>query len=224
MDMLRFAMKDVMFNLVVENIFTAPFQRFQTSQAVIGKDAQCTPMDVATIHNEAQVEGKPLIEDPPCQGDGGGEDRYNGRLVPGANVLGLVAAAAALGAAAAFKKEEGKLVVEVGGWGAGLEVFDTCCQICSSLAALISVLLETVLRFFSPPGLMSLVATQVMTMIERLQTKFSPLKDGNLIKVITLKAPADALGQLGWFVLTMVAGNLVLPLLLLPLILLSVVR
>ena len=103
-------------------------------------------------------------------------------------------------------------------------MFDTCCQICSSLAALISVLLETVLRFFSPPGLMSLVATQVITMIERLQTKFSPLKDGNLIKVITLKAPADALGQLGWFVLTMVAGNLVLPLLLLPLILLSVVR
>ena len=72
-------------------------------------------MNVATIHNEAQVEGKPL-EDPPCQGDRGGEDRYNGRLVPGANVLGLVAAAAALGAAAAFKKEEGKLVVEVGGW------------------------------------------------------------------------------------------------------------
>ena len=65
--------------------------------------------------------------------------------------------------------------------------------------------------------------------IERLQTikcvsKFSPLKNGNLFKVITLKAPADALGQLGWFVLTMVAGNLVLPLLLLPLILLSVVR
>ena len=86
------------------------------------------------------------------------------------------------------------------------------------------MLLETVLRFFSPPGLMSLVATQVITMIERLQTKFSPLKDGNLIKVITLKTPADALGQLGWFVLTMVAGNLVLPLLLLPLILLSVVR
>ena len=115
MDMLRFAMKDVMFNLVVENIFTAPFQRFQTSQAVGVKDAQCTAMDIATIHNEAQVEGKPLIEDPPCQGDGGGGDRYNGRLVPGANVLGLVAAAAALGAAAAFKKEEGKLVVEVGG-------------------------------------------------------------------------------------------------------------
>ena len=92
------------------------------------------------------------------------------------------------------------------------------------MAALISVLLETVLRFFSPPGLMSLVATQVITMIEILQTKFSPFKDGNLIKVITLKAPADALGQLGWFVLTMVAGNLVLPLLLLPLILFSVVR
>ena len=81
-------------------------------------------MDIATIHNEAQVEGKPL-EDPPCQGDGEGEDRYYGRLVPGANVLGLVAAAAALGAAAAFKKEEGKLVVEVGGWGESLEVFDT---------------------------------------------------------------------------------------------------
>ena len=55
-------------------------------------------------------------------------------------------------------------------------------------------------------------------------SKFSLLKDENLIKVITLKAPADALGQLGWFVLTMVAGNLVLPLLLLPLILLSIVR
>ena len=123
MDMLRFAMKDVMFNLVVENIFRAPFQRFQTSQAVGVNNAQCTAMDIATIHNEAQVEGKPL-EDPPCQGDRGGEDRYNGRLVPGANVLGLVAAAAALGAAAAFKKEEGKLVVEVGGWES-LEVFDT---------------------------------------------------------------------------------------------------
>ena len=79
MDMLRFSMKDVMFNLVVENIFTAPFQRFQTSQAVGVKDAQCTAMDIATIHNEAQVEGKPL-EDPPCQGDGGEEDEYNGRL------------------------------------------------------------------------------------------------------------------------------------------------
>ena len=112
-------MKDVMFNLVVENIFRAPFQRFQTSQAIGGEDAQCTAMDFA----QAQVEGKPL-EDPPCQGDRGGEDRYNGRLVPGANVLGLVAAAAALGAAAAFKKEEGKLVVEVGGWES-LEVFDT---------------------------------------------------------------------------------------------------
>ena len=52
MDMLRFAMKDVMFNLVVENIFTAPFQRFQTSQAVDVKDAQCTAMDITTIHNE----------------------------------------------------------------------------------------------------------------------------------------------------------------------------
>jgi len=42
--------------------------------------------------------------------------------------------------------------------------------------------------------------------------------------VVTLRAPAEALSQLGWFVLTMVAGNLVLPLIILPLLLAIVVR
>ena len=45
-----------------------------------------------------------------------------------------------------------------------------------------------------------------------------------IVQVVTLKAPAEALSQLGWFVLTMVAGNLVLPLIILPLLLAIVVR
>jgi len=75
-------------------------------------------------------------------------------------------------------------------------------EICSSLASLVSLLLETALRYLCPPGLLSLVATQV----------------------VTLKAPAEALSQLAWFVLTMVAGNLVLPLVILPIVLATVVR
>ena len=43
-------------------------------------------------------------------------------------------------------------------------------------------------------------------------------------QVVSLEAPAEALSQIAWFVLTMVAGNLVLPILLLPLVLAIVVR
>ena len=88
-DMFRFAMRDIAFNLVPENVFTAPFQRFQTLQVV-------TPgKEVANVQRSRA------------------EAHFEGKLVDGANVLGLVAAAAALGAAAAIRKEEGKMVVEV---------------------------------------------------------------------------------------------------------------
>ena len=145
----RFAVKDVVFNLVPDNLFTTPFQRFQTSVAE----------------------------------EGGG---YEGEVVAGANVLGMVAVAAAMGGAAALRREEGRAVVEV----------------CAGLAALTSTLMDGVLRWACAPGLLSLAAAQVAAM----------------------PAPATALTQLAWFVLTMVAGNLVLPLLLLPAIFIAVTR
>ena len=43
-------------------------------------------------------------------------------------------------------------------------------------------------------------------------------------QVVSLEAPGEALSQIAWFVLTMVAGNLVLPTLLLPLVLVILVR
>ena len=94
---LRFAMRDIAFNLVPENIFVAPFQRFQTSQ-------------VATLV-KAKEPGIVVLEDPIDRGEGKAD--FEGKSFDGANVLGLVAAAAALGTAAALRKEEGRLVVEV---------------------------------------------------------------------------------------------------------------
>ena len=89
MMMLRFAMRDIAFNLVPENVFTAPFQRFQTLQVVAPGN------EVANVQRSRA------------------EAHFEGKVVDGANVLGLVTAAAALGAAAAIRKEEGKMVVEV---------------------------------------------------------------------------------------------------------------
>ena len=124
---LRFAMRDIAFNLVPENIFVAPFQRFQTSQvAALAKAKEpgmkgkvMAGMDLLEPGDqEAKFEGRPVevasivgLDDPIDRG--GGEGDFEGKSVDGANVLGLVTAAAALGTAAALRKEEGRLVVEV---------------------------------------------------------------------------------------------------------------
>ena len=112
-DMLRFAMRDIAFNLVPENVFTAPFQRFQTLQVVppgneLGMDA------MESGDQETQLVGN-LAEEVANVQRSPAEAHFEGKVVDGANVLGLVAAAAALGAAAAIRKEEGKMVVEVSG-------------------------------------------------------------------------------------------------------------
>ena len=124
---LRFAMRDIAFNLVPENIFVAPFQRFQTSQVATLVKAKEPGMKGKVMagmdllepgDQEAKFEGGPVevastvgLEDPIDRG--GGEGDFEGKSVDGANVLGLVAAAAALGTAAALRKEEGRMVVEV---------------------------------------------------------------------------------------------------------------
>ena len=105
-------MRDIAFNLVPENIFVAPFQRFQTSHG--------RPVEVGNIVG---------LEDPI---DSRGEAEFEGKAVNGANVLGLVAAAAALGTAAALKKEEGRLVVEVSSEQLYIAALNSCLQICSS--------------------------------------------------------------------------------------------
>ena len=162
----RFAIRDIAFNLVPENVFVAPFQRFQTSlvkeTGMTGKVV--AGMDVVQHGNEeAQFEGRPNVlglQDPIIRG--GGEAEFEGKVVDGANVLGLVAAAAALGTAAALRKEEGRLVVEVSSPNCSSTLSCSFLQICSSLASLVSLLLETALCYLCPPGLLSLVATQVL--------------------------------------------------------------
>ena len=117
-DLVRFAMRDIAFNLVPENVFVAPFQRFQTSlvngtePGVRGKVV--VGIDVVELGNQGgqlEVDAANVHQDPVARG--GEEVQFEGKLVDGANVLGLVAAAAALGTAAALRKEEDKLVVEV---------------------------------------------------------------------------------------------------------------
>ena len=117
---LRFAMRDIAFNLVPENIFVAPFQRFQTSLVKAKepgmKGKVMAGMDLLEPGDqEDNFEIRPVevtstvgLEDPIVRGGD-----FEGKSVDGANVLGLVAAAAALGTAAALRKEEGRLVVEV---------------------------------------------------------------------------------------------------------------
>ena len=156
----RFAMRDIAFNLVPENVFVAPFQRFQTSLVDV-KEPEMNGKIVAGMDvvqpgkQEAQFEGRPVEV---------GEAEFEGKVVAGANVLGLVAAAAALGTAAALRKEEGRLVVEVSFKLHLKLILLSCFQICSSLASLVSLLLETALCYLCPPGLLSLVATQVLKM------------------------------------------------------------
>ena len=115
-DMLRFAMRDIAFNLVPENVFTAPFQRFQTLQVVPpGSGKNKLGMDaMESGYQETQFVGN-LAEEVANVQRSPAEAHFEGKVVDGANVLGLVAAAAALGAAAAIRKEEGKMVVEVSG-------------------------------------------------------------------------------------------------------------
>ena len=107
-------MRDIVFNLVPENVFTAPFQRFQTLQVVPpGNGKNKLGMDaMESGYKETQLVGN-LAEEVANVQRSPAEAHFEGKVVDGANVLGLVAAAAALGAAAAIRKEEGKMVVEV---------------------------------------------------------------------------------------------------------------
>ena len=109
-------MRDIAFNLVPENVFTAPFQRFQTLQVVAPPNAKNKlGMDaMESGYQETQLLGN-LAEEVANVQRSPTEAHFEGKDVDGANVLGLVATAAALGAAAAIRKEEGKMVVEVSG-------------------------------------------------------------------------------------------------------------
>ena len=135
---LSYAVRDLMFNLVPENIFTAPFLRYQT---------------VVTEINHTVS--------------------YQGDQAEHANILGLVAAATALGVTIAHVGEKASPI---------LEVF-------RSLSLVTSLMMEVVIKWMCPLGLASLVATQILC----------------------VKDPAESLGQLTKFVLTMLAGRILRP-------------
>ena len=138
--LLRFAMRDIVFNLVPESVFVAPFQRFQTSlvngkepgmRGKVGVNAvqlgnQVGPLEV----DEANV----LERQDPFDGERE-EGQFEGKVVDGANVLGLVAAAAALGTAAALRKEEGRMVVEVRSSPLSCSLNETLSHTCRSVPA-----------------------------------------------------------------------------------------
>jgi len=136
-----FAMRDLAFNIVPDNVLAASFRRFRT-QAV-------------------REEGRTTFSD-------------DFSLDP--NILGLVIVSSALGVAIAKLGDEAKPV---------LSFF-------SSLTKITSSLMDSAITYMSPPGLLSLVATQVVTVVD----------------------PSTALIRLGRFVLTVVLGELVLVLLL----------
>ena len=68
----------------------------------------------------------------------------------------------------------------------------------SSLATLTSSLMDFALTYMSPPGLLSLVATQV---------KMPGKKNFLSVKVVIVVKPSTALVQLAKFVLTVVLGT-----------------
>ena len=109
---LSYALHDLLFNLVPENIFTAPFLRYQT---------------VPTETNNTMS--------------------YHGNHVKHTNILGLVAAATALGVTIAHVGEEASSIL----------------QFFTSLSLLTSLMMEVVIKWMCPLGLASLVATQIVT-------------------------------------------------------------
>jgi len=140
-----FFIHDLLFNLVPENIATAPFQRYVTKM-----------------------------------GDNNGTVTYNDGTTDSNNILGLVVAATSVGMVLAQLGESGKPLL----------------QVCSSVSAVTSLMMEIVIKWVCPPGLFSLVASQILI----------------------LQNPAESLKDVTMFVITVIAGNLVLPLFLLPVI------
>merc|ERR1712013_737290 len=127
-----FFIHDLLFNLVPENIATAPFQRYVTKM-----------------------------------GDNNGTVTYNDATADSNNILGLVVAATSVGMVLAQLGESGKPLLEV----------------CSSVSAVTSLMMEIVIKWVCPPGLFSLVASQILI----LQNPAESLKDVTMF-VITVVA------------------------------------
>lgn len=111
---------------------------------------------------------------------------YVGEQSPTSNILGLVVVSAALGVG----------IAKVGSDAASL------LSAVTALSTVCSLLMEVVVTWVCPVGLASLIATQVVIVVE----------------------PGQALSQLGMFILTMVVGNLLLPFAVLPSVFLIVTR
>ena len=129
-----FFIHDLLFNLVPENIATAPFQRYVTKMG----------------HNNGTV-------------------TYNDGTADSNNILGLVVAATSVGMVLAQLGESGKPLLEV----------------CSSVSAVTSLMMEIVIKWVCPPGLFSLVASQILI----------------------LQNPAESLKDVTMFVITVIAGK-----------------
>jgi Na+/H+-dicarboxylate symporter len=128
-----FFLHDLLFNMVPDNIFTAPFQRYQTKIVEIN--------DTIT---------------------------YSGDKADNNNILGLVVAATALG----------MIIAKVG------DPAKPLLQFCSSLSMVTSTIMEIVIKWMCPPGLFSLMASQILL----------------------LQDPVKSLKELTMFVITVVTG------------------
>ena len=78
----------------------------------------------------------------------------------------------------------------------------------SSLATLTSHLMDFTLVYMSPPGLLSLVATQVSSVGQKLTQKL--ILPFFFEKVVIVVKPSTALVQLAKFVLTVILGELII--------------
>ena len=134
------AVKDLSYNLVPENIFTAPFRRVQTE----------------------------IIEE--------SEDlNFHSKETENINILGLVAASTAIGITIAHVGEQAAPLL----------------QFFSSLSLVTNMMMEKVIKWCCPPGLMFLIASQILIVPDPLKT----------------------LNTLVWFVVTMVTGRISLTIL-----------
>ena len=130
-------LRDLLFNMVPDNIVTAPFQRYQT-----------------------KVE------------ENNGTIAYTADKADNNNILGLVVAATAVGMILARIGDSGKPLL----------------QFCSSLSLVTSSMMEIVIKWVCPPGLFSLIASQILL----LQDPVKSLQDLTLF-VITVVTGWDSL-------------------------------
>ena len=143
---LSFAVQDLLFNLVPDNIFTTPFLRYKTNR-------------VETNNSVVTYEA--------------GHDNH-------ANILGLVAAATALGVTIAHIGEKASPV---------LEFF-------ASLSLLTSLMMEVVIKWMCPVGLASLVASQILLVKD-------PVKSLHHLTMFVITMLAGTV----YIVITMLAGR-----------------